>query len=194
MIRQLAPFALGALASALIGQAAAAQDDAGDKVNTVIVYGQDDCTPSTEGELTICVRMDEQERYRIPEALRQSDSPANESWATRVRSFEAVGDFGPLSCSPVGAGGELGCLTKIIEAAYAERRGGPGVRAAELIAQARGERLATIDAEAAATQARVEELERQYMERVRQEDAGEVAPAAPASATPVVVDPSAIRP
>jgi hypothetical protein len=194
MIRQLAPFALGALASALIGQPAAAQDDAGDKVNTVIVYGQDDCTPSTEGELTICVRMDEQERYRIPEALRQSDSPANESWATRVRSFEAVGDFGPLSCSPVGAGGELGCLTKIIEAAYAERRGGPGVRAAELIAQARGERLATIDAEAAATQARVEELERQYMERVRQEDAGEVAPAAPASATPVVVDPSAIRP
>ena len=194
MIRQLAPFALGALASALIGQPAAAQDDAGDKVNTVIVYGQDDCTPSTEGELTICVRMDEQERYRIPEALRQSDSPANESWATRVRSFEAVGDFGPLSCSPVGAGGELGCLTKIIEAAYAERRGGPGVRAAELIAQARGERLATIDAQAAETQARVEELERQYMERVRQEDAGEVAPAAPASATPVVVDPSAIRP
>lgn len=194
MKRLLAPIALGALASALFSQPAAAQDDAGDKVNTVIVYGQDDCTPSTEGELTICVRMDEEERYRIPEALRQSDSPANEPWANRVRSFEAVGDFGPLSCSPVGAGGELGCLTKIIEAAYAEKRGGPGVRAAELIAQARGERLATIDAQAAETQARVEELERQYMERVRQEDAGEVAPAAPASATPVVVDPSAIRP
>jgi hypothetical protein len=194
MKRLLAPIALGALASALIGLPAAAQDDAGDKVNTVIVYGQDDCTPSTDGELTICVRMDEEERYRIPEALRQSDSPANESWATRVRSFEAVGDFGPLSCSPVGAGGELGCLTKIIEAAYAEKRGGPGVRAAELIAQARGERLATIDAEAAATQARVEELERQYMERVRQEDAGEVAPAAAPSDKPVVVDPSTIRP
>ena len=194
MIRQLAPFALGALASALIGQPAAAQDDAGDKVNTVIVYGQDDCTPSTEGELTICVRMDEQERYRIPEALRQSDSPANESWATRVRSFEAVGDFGPLSCSPVGAGGELGCLTKIIEAAYAERRGGPGVRAAELIAQARGERLATIDAEAAATQARVEELERQYMERVQAEDAGAAAPPSAPSGAPVVVSPSDIKP
>ena len=66
------------------------------------------------------------------------------------------------------------------------------MRAAELIAQARGERLATIDAEAAATQARVEELERQYMERVRQEEDGEVAPVAP-SAEPVVVAPSEIR-
>ncbi len=183
-------------ATAMIGlwsAPAAAQDEAGDKVNTVIVYGEDDCTPSTEGELTICVRMDEQERYRIPEALRQSSSPANEAWANRVRSFEAVGDFGPLSCSPVGAGGELGCLTKIIDAAYAERRGGPGVRAAELIAEARGERLATIDAEAAETQARVEELERQYLERVRQEDAGETAPPAAPSATPVVVNPADIK-
>lgn len=183
-------------ATAMIGlwsAPAAAQDEAGDKVNTVIVYGEDDCTPSTEGELTICVRMDEQERYRIPEALRQSSSPANEAWANRVRSFEAVGDFGPLSCSPVGAGGELGCLTKIIDAAYAERRGGPGVRAAELIAEARGERLATIDAEAAETQARVEELERQYLERVRQEDAGETAPPAAPSVTPVVVNPADIK-
>jgi len=171
---------------------AAAQDDAGDRVNTVIVYGEDECEQSSADELVICVRMDEGERYRIPEALRQSDNPANEAWANRVRSFEAIGDFGPLSCSPVGAGGELGCLTRIIEAAYAERRGGPSVRAAELIAEARAERLATIDAEAAATQARVEELEREYMERVQREDAGEVAPPAAASGSPVVVNPAEI--
>jgi hypothetical protein len=61
------------------------------------------------------------------------------------------------------------------------------VRAGELIAAAREERLATIDEEAAATQARVEELERQYLERVRKEDEGEVEGPPPASSTPVVV-------
>ena len=197
MNRLFAPnIVLGALASATIGLSpapAAAQDAAGDKVNTVIVYGEDECEQSAEGDLTICVRMDEEERYRIPAPLRQSSDPANEPWANNVRSFEAVGDFGPLSCSPVGAGGELGCLTKIIDAAYAERRGGPGVRATELIAQARGERLATIDAEAAETQARVEELERQYMERLAREEAGEVAPPSGSSSTPVVVNPADIR-
>ena len=186
---------LAAVASALglLTAPAAAQDEGGDKVNTVIIYGDDPCPPSTDGEIVVCARLDESERYRIPENLRQSDDPANVAWTERVKSFEAVGDFGPLSCSPVGAGGELGCTAEFIEAAYAERRGGPSVRAAELIAAAREERLSTIDAEAAATQARVEELERQYMERVRQEEAGEVAPREP-SAEPQVVDPADITP
>jgi hypothetical protein len=65
----------------------------------------------------------------------------------------------------------------MIEAAYAEKAGSSNVRFAELIAQARAERLSTIDEEAAATQARVEELERQYMERLRREQEGETAPA-----------------
>ena len=135
---------------------AAAQEQPGDTVSVVDVFGEDPCPESTGDAIVVCRRMDEDERYRIPEPLRGSNSPANESWASRVRSYEAVGDFGPLSCSPVGAGGELGCTAQLIEAAYEEKRTGPGVRAAELIAQARGERLATIDAEAAATQARVE--------------------------------------
>ena len=191
-MKRLLSIAAACTAVALSPVPAAAQDDAGDRVNTVIVYGEDECQESSADELVICVRLNEGERYRIPEALRQSDSPANESWSNRVQSFEAVGDFGPLSCSPVGAGGELGCLAKIIEAAYAERRAGPSVRAAELIAQAREERLSTIDAEAAATQARVEELERQYLERVQREDAGEVAPPSAPSGAPVVVEPSEI--
>ena len=191
-MRRPLPIAAASAAIALWVAPATAQDDAGDRVNTVIVYGDDECEESSADELVICVRMNESDRYRIPEALRQSDSPANQSWSNRVQSFEAIGDFGPLSCSPVGAGGELGCLSKIIEAAYAERRGGPSVRAAELIAEAREERLSTIDEEAAATQTRVEELERQYLERVQKEDAGEIAPPAAPSSAPVVVDPADI--
>ena len=187
-----------AAAGAAIGLAptpAAAQDAAGDRVNTVIIYGDDECPPSAEGEIVVCARMDESERYRIPEILRESGDPANEAWASKVKSFETVGDFGPLSCSPVGAGGELGCTAKFIEAAYAARRQGSDVRFAELIAQQRNERLATIDAEAAETQARVEELERQYMERLARESEGEVAPVQPApSNQPVPVDTTRLPP
>ena len=195
MKRLLATAVTGAIASAAIALwpvPAAAQDAAGDKVNVLDVFGEDPCPPSTAGEIVVCRRMDEEDRYRIPEALRGSSSPENESWSSRVKSFEAVGDFGPLSCSPVGAGADLGCTAQMIAAAYEEKRTGPGVRAAELIAEARGERLATIDAEAAETQARVEELERQYMARVQAEDAGEVAPPSGPSSAPVVVDPDDI--
>lgn len=193
-MKRLLSIAVATAATALSPAPAAAQDEAGDKVQVLDVYGEDPCPQSTADEIVVCRRYAEDERYRIPEPLRGSDSPSNESWSSRVQSFETVGDFGPLSCSPVGAGGELGCTAQMIAAAYEEKRTGPGVRAAELIAQARTERLATIDAEAAETQARVEELERQYMERVQREDSGEVAPPAAASGTPVTVDPSDITP
>jgi hypothetical protein len=179
---------------ALAPAPAAAQDQPGDTVNTVFVYGEDECQASTPEDVIICVRFAEEERYRIPEALRQSSDPENEPWASRVRAYETVGNFGALSCSPVGSGGELGCTAKMIEAAYRERATGSDVRAGELIAAARSERLETLDAEAAATQARVEELERQYLERARAEEAGEVAPRQVDPNVPVVVEPSDIAP
>ena len=190
---------LFALASAVAAVAAvpapaAAQSEAGDKVNTVIVYGDDECPQSTADEIVVCARMDESERFRIPEALRQSSDPENEPWASRVRAYETVGQFGALSCSPVGSGGELGCTAQMIEAAYQERATSSDVRAGELIAAAREERLSTIDAEAAATQARVEELERQYLERARAVEAGEVEPRQVDPNVPVVVDPVDIVP
>lgn len=183
-----------ATAAALASLPATAQEEAGDRVNTIIVYGDDECPQSAENEIVVCARMDESERYRIPEALRQSSSPENEPWANKVRAYETVGNFGALSCSPVGSGGELGCTAKMIEAAYQERRTGSDVRAGELIAAQRAERLETIDAEAAATQARVEELERQYMARVEAEEAGTAAPRQTDPNVPVVVDPAQIAP
>lgn len=183
-----------ATAAAFASMPAAAQEQAGDRVNTVIVYGDDDCPQSSDTEIVVCARMDESERYRIPEALRQSSSPENEPWANKVRAYETVGNFGALSCSPAGAGGELGCTAKMIEAAYQERRTSSDVRAGELISAARAERLETIDAEAAATQARVEELERQYMARVEAEEAGTAAPRQTDPNVPVVVNPSDITP
>ena len=180
---------------ALLAAPAAAQDQGGDRVNTLIIYGEDECPPSAEGEIVVCARMDEGERYRIPERLRQSEDPANEAWANRVQSYETVGDFGPLSCTPVGAGGELGCTAEMIEAAYAERAQSSNVRFSQLIAEERAERLATIDEEAAETQARVEELERQYDERIRRAQEGEVSETVDSSVPPAeIVDPSRVPP
>ena len=187
-----------AAASATLGLApapAAAQDAPGDKVNTVIIYGDDACPESSGDEIVVCARMDESERYRIPAALRQDDSPAAQSWTNRVKTFETVGNFGPLSCSAIGLGGELGCTAQTIEAAYEERRAGPEVRAGELIAAARAERLSTVDAEAAATQARVEQIEREYMARIAREEGGETnAQAQAASDAPVTSNPLAVPP
>ena len=191
MYRPLALAPLLGLA-ALWSAPALAQEQAGDRVNQVIIYGDDECPQSTPDTITVCARMDEGERFRIPERLRQSGDPANQAWTEKVKAFETVGDFGPMSCSTSGAGSELGCTAAFIEAAYAARAAGSEVRFGELISEARGERLAEIDDEAAATQARVEELERAYMERVRGEQDGAAAVDEAAAPPAQLVDPAQV--
>jgi hypothetical protein len=117
----------------------------------------------------VCARKDESERYRIPEPLRQSDSPENDAWNNRVLAYETVGKNGILSCSPVGGAGWTGCVDQMITTAYAEKETDESVRFSELIAEERARRLSTIDEEAAATQSRVEEAEREYEERQKAE-------------------------
>jgi hypothetical protein len=158
-----------ALALMAVGAAHAQDDEANEKVNMVIVYGDDACPEPEGGEITVCARKAENERYRIPETLRTSDSPENVAWTQRVESYEMVGAFGTLSCDPAGAGGFTGCTQQMINAAYADRAEGSDVRFSQLIEAARAERLSTIDADAAAEQARVEQIEREYMERLERE-------------------------
>lgn len=162
------------LAVAFAASPVSAQDEGGDKVNMVIVYGNDECPVSTGGEITVCARKAEGERYRIPPNLRTSDSPENQAWTERVERYEMIGDFGTMSCSPAGAGGFTGCTQQMIEAAYGEKAEGSEVRFGQLIEAARAERLSTIDADAAAEQARVEQLEKAYMEKLERERAGPV--------------------
>lgn len=185
MTRLLTSAALAALmltAAPALAQDDAGLDAAGEKVNQLIVYGEDSCPASAPGEITVCARKPEEERYRIPEPLRGIDQPQAEAWANKVQAYETVGSFGTLSCSPVGAGGSLGCTQQLIDKASAERREGTDVRFGELIAAEREKRLSTIDADAAAQQARVEEAEKAYFEQQRRQqadrDAGEDATAA----------------
>jgi len=176
MLRSLALAAVFAPA-ALVAAPAPAQD-VGERINQVIVYGDDPCPQSSAEEITVCARKDESERYRIPEVLRgDPNNPKNEPWTERVQAYETVGATGIASCSPVGSGGATGCLAKLIETAFKERREGGDTRFGALIEAERAKRLSTIDAEAAATQARVEQLEKEYDAKVARERAAEEAAA-----------------
>ena len=162
--------AFTALGAALSFSAPAAAQEAGpEKVNQLIIYGDDPCPESTGDEIVVCARKAEGERYRIPQALRESSSPENRAWTDRVLAYETVGRTGAQSCSPTGAGGWTGCASKLINQAYAEKAEAPDVRFSELIAAERAKRLETIDADAAETQARVEQLEKDYEARRKAE-------------------------
>lgn len=197
MTRSLA-FGIGSAALAaglgLGAMPAAAQDGGGDKVNQVIVYGDDACPQSDENTITVCARFDESERYRTPPNLRVDNSPRNESWTRNAQSLEIIDRFGTLNCSPEGAGGAFGCTLEMIQAAYADKKTSSDIRFSQLINDARQDRLATIDDEAAATQARVEELERAYLERLEAERASDLPGENERPATPQLVDPARVPP
>lgn len=185
-------FATAGLLLASMPVNAADPDQAGgsERVNTVIVYGSDPCPVSQGDEITVCARKAEEERYRIPAPLRETPSAKSEAWNERVLAYETVGATGTNSCSAVGPGGSSGCMQKLINNAYAERRGASDVQFSKMIDEERQKRLSTIDQDAAATQARVEQAEKAYdaRQRAQQDPDGASSPAptpAPtATATP----------
>lgn len=146
-----APLALIAFAAP-----AAAQTPEEARVNQLIVYGDDGCPQSTEDEIIVCARLPEDDRYRIPDNLRGNpNDPANQSWVNRAIELSYVGRTGIGSCTPVGPGGAIGCNQQLVQQARAEREGSDQTNWAQLIEEARQERLSRIDAEAEAVEADV---------------------------------------
>lgn len=145
---------LALLAAATSVSAVAAPADrclriAQERVNALIVYGNDPCPRGNGDEIVVCARKPEGERYRIPESVRiDPNDPANRTWADRAVSLEYAGRTGIGSCTPVGPGGSTGCLSQILHQAREERRQ-RDVNMVHLIEQARETRNAGLDAEAA---------------------------------------------
>jgi hypothetical protein len=163
-----------------------------ERVNQVIVYGDDPCPKATSAnEITVCARKEEGERYRIPEPLRGMDNPVNRAWTDRVLAYETVGKTGTLSCSPVGPGGFTGCTQNLIQNAYAEKKQTGGVKFSDLIEAERAKRLSTTDQDARETQARVEAEERAYEARQKGSMAEPDAAQAVTQAPPVAASDSA---
>ena len=96
--------ALLLIAAASLAAPAAAQDEGGDKVNMVMVYGDDPTPECSAEEICVIAHLPESERYRIPPNLRTSSSAENMAWAQRVERFEMLGKFGGMSCSATGTG------------------------------------------------------------------------------------------
>ncbi|MEP0390595.1 MAG: hypothetical protein ABJ205_09415 [Erythrobacter sp.] len=166
-IALIAPFAA---LMAVPAAPAAAQDQAGDRVNMVIAHSEDECPEQTaENEIVVCQIVVEADRYRIPSNLRTSSAQGNLTQSQQFEKVRYIGEFGAFSCSPAGAGGFTGCTQQFIDAAYAERDQAEGIRFGQLIEQARQDRLSTIDGDAAAEQGRVEQIEREYLERLERE-------------------------
>jgi hypothetical protein len=172
-------FALGAVlvlvSAPAVGQESPAPPVAdAEKINTVIVYGQDKCEESSSDTINVCARLPESDRYRIPTVLRDDiNDPRKEAWNNRVLAYEYVGREGIMSCSPTGAGGFTGCGLKQIDAAYAEKDQDPGLAFGRMIAAERKKRLAAIDAEAELVEQRVKQFEKERAEREARQ-AGEV--------------------
>jgi hypothetical protein len=132
-----------AAAAASQGEAVGPTDDP--RVNQLIIYGDDPCPQSTNDEIIVCARLPEGDRYRIPPNLREDPNPAgNRSWASRAVELSYVGASGIGSCSPVGAGGSIGCFNQIVQQARAERASRPGINWEQLIQEAREERMRRI--------------------------------------------------
>ena len=120
------------------------------RVNQLFVYGNDPCPQSEDlHEVTICVVLSEDDRFRVPPNLRHNpNDPASQSWAGRAIELSYVGRTGTESCSTVGGGGFTGCLNQIVRQARAERAGADEVNWARMIEEARQRRLSQIDEQA----------------------------------------------
>lgn len=94
------------------------------RTTSLIVYGDEPCPQSSEGEIVVCARRPEEERYRIPKALRERPDDRGEvAWGARATELEeASRATRPGSCSPVGSGGQTGCFDQMIRNWRLDRR------------------------------------------------------------------------
>jgi hypothetical protein len=159
----LLPLSILALTAAVpaFAQDASEPQPGDEKINQLIIYGDDPCPQSNGDEIVVCARLSEADRYRIPKKLRDVENkPVKEAWTNRVLAYEHIAATGTMSCSAVGAGGFTGCGLKNIDAAYAEKNQDIGLAFGRLIAEERNKRLAGIDAESELVEGRVLDEER----------------------------------
>ncbi len=103
-------------------QSRSASPSSANQVRQIVVFGRDPCPRSSGGDIVICARRPESERYRVPRAVRERGrEQSGASWAARARSLEYIGRTGIQSCSTVGPGGHTGCWEQMMRAAREER-------------------------------------------------------------------------
>jgi hypothetical protein len=164
---------------ALFAVPAAAQDEApaaNERINQVIVYGDDPCPTGDGDTIVVCARLDEDERYRIPPNLRSNpNDPRRESWTSRVQSMERVGRYGIQSCSPVGLGGFTGCTADMMAGFRAEQTANTRDDWTNAVEEARRRRVAGFEAAAEEEEADAVAAERAAAARAASREAAAAA-------------------
>jgi hypothetical protein len=116
----------GAALAGLSSPAFAQEDPEPQAQRTInlLVYGKDACPKAGEGEIVVCGRRPESERYRIPKELRRSRKSGGEmSWKSRVEDLEAASRPSiPGSCSTSGSYGQSGCFGQMMQQWFNDRR------------------------------------------------------------------------
>jgi hypothetical protein len=99
-----------------------------ERTTTAVVYGEEACPKAADGEIVVCARRPERERFRIPKELRGKGEPPSEtSWGSRNELLEEAARVNlPGSCSTVGSYGQSGCQRQLVDQWYKEMRGRRG--------------------------------------------------------------------
>jgi hypothetical protein len=112
------------LAAALLLTAPALAQEPPERTTTIVVYGNEACPKAEDGEVVVCARRPEGDRYRIPKELRNEGAPLSEvAWGSRTELLEEAGRSNlPGSCSVVGSNGQTGCQKQLVDQWYKDRR------------------------------------------------------------------------
>ena len=116
--------ALWLLFTGIAALSATALAEPPERASTLVVYGNDRCPESRDGEVVVCAHRPEGERYRIPKELREKQRlPGGIAWGSQVAQMEDETRFTrPDSCSVVGSGGQTGCFAQTLRQWAADRR------------------------------------------------------------------------
>lgn len=88
----------------------------------VEIFGNDPCPSGTNGEIIVCAKRPESDRFRIPTEFRGTSVADATTQEDRVGEALAIGRTGTDSCSPVGPGGHTGCFVRDAQNNRAARR------------------------------------------------------------------------
>jgi hypothetical protein len=95
-----------------------------ERISFLVAIGDEKCREPEGDEIVVCATVPENERYRIPVALRKKEQVVTDrSWSSAVNALDSfAADLRPNSCSVNGSGGFTGCTQKMLQQWFAERR------------------------------------------------------------------------
>src|SRR3546814_6577916 len=96
---RLKPIIPALLASALMAGPAFAQAEGpsqrtlgtttdGKRIVSMVIYGEDPCPEGKDGEIVVCSRQPERDRYRLPKTFRKTDGQVEKSWRSEEHTSE----------------------------------------------------------------------------------------------------------